>query len=531
MSTMRLRQWQAECEAAYAGHQHQTFLVAALPGAGKTIGAGVIARRQFLQRYPRGIVVLIVPTDHMRSQWRSVMSRVFGIELTEEVTGRLPSGFHGVVTTYAGAAKRKAKLGQLVRSFPTLAILDEVHHAGDKASWGSSLVEALGPARSILALSGTPFRHDETTIPFLRLAEAEDGSRSYITDYSYDFAQALRDKVVRSVSFETFDALARYLDKGFTKAEFLAECSERDTATVLKILLNDEGFLEKTLRAADIKLSEIRSRIPSAGGLAIAIDTDHAKLVASVLERITGTAPDIVVSDETSATSSIAAFSSDHRRRWIVAVRMVSEGVDIPRLMVMAMLTNVTTRLYFRQAVGRVVRRQGEHDPLAHVYMPASRHLVQHAHEIERLCSDAADPEEDGEAEDQEDGLGGGRPQREITVLSVTDAQHKSTLFRGLDDALSLDLPLPPQEAALPSLEERMLAARSEIQVLVAKYARMTGVTPHIVHREYMMKVRRTPQARMSLAQLNEKADYYRRRIAGVSSARVDTQSETSNVL
>ena len=41
---------------------------------------------------------------------------------------------------------------------------------------------------------------------------------------------------------------------------------------------------------------------------------------------------------------------------WIVAVRMVSEGVDIPRLRVGVYATNTVTELFFRQAVGRLVR-------------------------------------------------------------------------------------------------------------------------------------------------------------------------------
>lgn len=46
----------------------------------------------------------------------------------------------------------------------------------------------------------------------------------------------------------------------------------------------------------------------------------------------------------------------------LINPRMVSEGVDIPRLRVGIYATNITKELTFRQIIGRVVRRQDEYD-------------------------------------------------------------------------------------------------------------------------------------------------------------------------
>lgn len=515
MGKVSLRQWQAECEAEFASSGHPDFLVNALPGAGKTVAAGIIIRRQFLEANPSGLILLTVPTDHMRSQWIGVMSRLFGIELTSEVTARISPPFRGLVTTYAGLAKNAETIRFLASRFPSLAVNDEVHHAGDRASWGLAIASALEPAMRRLHLSGTPFRHDEARIPFLRTQETAAGLE-YVADYTYEFSRALAEGVVRSVRFQTFDGLARYVEKGFQISQFLSEAPAKDLGLVLRVLLNDEGYLERILGAAHRRLLEQRSRVGDAGGLAIAIDTEHAKLVASVLERITGEEPSIVVSDDMTATSSVKAFAADPRRRWVVAVRMISEGVDVPRLMTLALVTNVKTRLYFRQAVGRVVRRRGETDPLCDVFMPAAADLVSHAREIERACQQAAEPSPiDMEPVEEAAGVGGGgRPQRDIEVLGVENVGAKETVFRGLQEALEFDytgaasVDLPP----VP-LEERMEALRSEITGLVRGAARASGLTAHQMNRLYLTSVCKTPQAKMSLEQLTAKADWLKRRL------------------
>jgi hypothetical protein len=66
----------------------------------------------------------------------------------------------------------------------------------------------------------------------------------------------------------------------------------------------------------------------------------------------------------------------------MVAVRMVSEGVDIPRLAVGVFATSVSTALFFAQAVGRFVRarRRGE---TASVFLPSVPVLLGYAAELE----------------------------------------------------------------------------------------------------------------------------------------------------
>ena len=114
----------------------------------------------------------------------------------------------------------------------------------------------------------------------------------------------------------------------------------------------------------------------------IAIDQEHAKAIARLLRNRLNTTADVVVSDDPQASKKIAEFATNDRP-WLVAVRMVSEGVDIPRLRVGVYATTTSTELFFRQAVGRFVRWQaGRPSQKAYVYVPDDPRLRHHAFQI-----------------------------------------------------------------------------------------------------------------------------------------------------
>jgi len=127
----------------------------------------------------------------------------------------------------------------------------------------------------------------------------------------------------------------------------------------LRTALNAEGeWLPAVVEQAHAQLMHLRASDPSAGGLVIAMDQDHARGIARIFHERLGVAAAIATSDDPSASRRISEFA-DSRAPWIVAVRMVSEGVDIPRLRVGVYATNTVTDLFFRQAVGRLVRWTG----------------------------------------------------------------------------------------------------------------------------------------------------------------------------
>jgi superfamily II DNA/RNA helicase len=143
------------------------------------------------------------------------------------------------------------------------------------------------------------------------------------------------------------------------------------------------------LQAADQRLTEVRRTVPDAGAMVIATDHQDAKAYAAQLRRITGENPTVVLSDDKGASDRIDEFSAGDSR-WMVAVRMVSEGVDVPRLAVGVYATSTSTPLFFAQAVGRFVRarKRGE---TASVFLPSVPALMQLANEMEAERDHALD--------------------------------------------------------------------------------------------------------------------------------------------
>ncbi|MFZ2748816.1 MAG: ATP-dependent helicase, partial [Propioniciclava sp.] len=287
--------------------------------------------------------------------------------------------------TYAGVAVRAWHYEAVTLATPTLVIFDEIHHAGDSRSWGDAIRDAFGHATRRLALTGTPFRSDETPIPFVSYDEQPDGSLISRADYVYGYAEALRDHVVRPIVFMNYGGPMRWrTTSGDEIAANLGEVMTKDlTSQAWRTALDPKGeWIGSVLRAADRRLSEVRRHLPDAGGLVIAANQRTARAYARLLEQICDVKPTLVLSDDASSSGRIEQFAADESR-WMVAVRMVSEGVDVPRLAVGVYATSTSTPLFFAQAVGRFVRarRRGE---LATVFLPTVPIILAHAASIER---------------------------------------------------------------------------------------------------------------------------------------------------
>lgn len=378
------------------------FLAVATPGAGKT----TFALRIAVELMGQGVVdkvTVVCPTEHLKGQWADAAARV-GIHIDPSFTnaqGRAGSHFDGVAVTYAQVGANPAVHEMRTRDYRTLVILDEIHHAGDSLSWGDGVRQAFGDATRRLALTGTPFRSDTSPIPFVRYVEDADGIRRSQADYSYGYGDALRDMVVRPVLFMSYSGQMSW--RTSTGDEMSARLGEPLTKDMMKqawrTALNPKGeWIPAVLRAADLRLEEVRRQIPDAGGLVIASNQTQARAYARHLYEITGKKATIVLSDDADASDRIDAFRESDDR-WMVAVRMVSEGVDVPRLSVGVYATNTSTPLFFAQAVGRFVRarKRGE---TATVFVPSVVPLLELASQMEVERDHALDRPKSADDED-----------------------------------------------------------------------------------------------------------------------------------
>lgn len=380
-----LRAWQKAAMSDYLERMPRDFLAVATPGAGKTTFALSVAA-ELIGRRVVDRVIVVAPTEHLKLQWAEAAARA-GIPIDPTYSagkGKISSDFIGVAVTYAGVSVNPLALRIRTERFKTLVILDEVHHAGDALSWGEGVREAFEPAARRLALTGTPFRSDVNPIPFVTYAPGDDGIPRSVPDYAYGYAHALADHVVRPVLFLAYSGEMSWRTRaGDEIAARLGEPLTKDmTNQALRTALDPAGsWIPTVLAAADKRLSEVRRHVPDAGGLVIATDQESARAYAKTLKAITGELPTIVLSDEKASSKKITEFTASDRR-WMVAVRMVSEGVDVPRLAVGVFATTTSTPLFFAQAIGRFVRARSRGET-ASIFLPSVPILLGHASEME----------------------------------------------------------------------------------------------------------------------------------------------------
>ncbi len=530
----KLRAWQEEALAAYLDRDARDFLAVATPGAGKTTYALRIAT-ELLDRGLVRAVTVVAPTEHLKTQWADAAGKV-GIQLNPSFsnsTGVQSGEYDGVAVTYAQVAANPGLHRRRTEAEPTLVILDEVHHGGDARSWGDGIREAFTPAARRLSLTGTPFRSDTTPIPFVRYEMDADGILRSASDYTYGYAAALRDGVVRPVLFLAYGGAMRWRTKaGDEVAARLGEPLTKDqTAHAWRTALDPAGeWIPSVLAAADKRLSEVRRHVPDAGGLVIASNQTTARAYARILAAITGEETTVVLSDDAGASARIEGFT-EAETRWMVAVRMVSEGVDVPRLAVGVYATSTSTPLFFAQAVGRFVRarRRGE---TASVFLPSVPVVLQLAASMEEERDHALDRPRSAEDEAslwaEEEGMIAAANRSEPALdleesrfeALESDAHFDHVLFdakqyglhaaSGSDeeqDYLGLPGLLEPDQVALllherqarqsrgsgreparpagpaPVAQHRALAAqRKELNKLVAAYSSKTGAAHASIH-------------------------------------------------
>jgi superfamily II DNA or RNA helicase len=505
-----LRSWQREATEAVRAHSAPSFLASATPAAGKTTFGLHIAHRMLSAGFVSRVVVA-GPTTHICRQWAADAGR-YGIDLEPNrpnSDGPESADFHGVAVTYqtiaAGPETHRLAAGRR----PTLLIADEPHHMGDEAAWGMQSRKAFDGARFRLLLSGTPFRSDNSAIPWVTYDE--DGlSRA---DYAYGYPQALVDRVCRPITFLPYDGEMEWISDGrLRSADFDLVLPAAEAARRLRTALSPDGeWMGEVLRDGDARLSEVRADgHPDAGGLVIASDQDHARAIAARLAPIAGEQPELVMSDEPGAGRRIVDFASSGRR-WLVSVLMVSEGVDIPRLRVGVYATAARTELFFRQVVGRFIRATpGPRRQMSYLLMPADPRLKALAHEIELERRHALDLSPTGEEEESEmdaveveqrkpgegfAALSSGDAELDEAIMSETTLQ----LFPTDDPATKKSTPLVSSKPAPEDPEPRRESAyavrerlRSERSRLVADVARRTKKS----HREIQTRINRATRVR-----------------------------------
>ncbi|MFO7779307.1 MAG: DEAD/DEAH box helicase family protein [Nitriliruptoraceae bacterium] len=537
--SLHLRRWQKDALDRFEQRSTRDFLAVATPGAGKTTFALTAGLRD-LARHPHRRLVVVTPTQHLKHQWTEAAAG-FGLQLEPNwsSTEPFPTDMHGVAVTYQQVATTPSALrGPADDAF---VVLDEIHHAGAERAWGDGIAHAFEPAARRLSLSGTPFRSDQNPIPFVTYGPTDDQPfvehDEAVADHVYGYDDALRDGgVVRPVFFPRLGGQMEWTAPDGTEmsATFDDHLDRTAASQRLRTALSPDGeWLPTVLEQAHTQLQRLREQQPDAAALAITTDVEHAHAVARLLRQGHGVQALVVTSDDPEASQRIADFARS-RDPWIVAVRMVSEGVDIPRLRVGVYATTTVTELFFRQAVGRLVRWQGRYRrQKAFMFLPDEARLRTYAAQLaEARTHSLRRREDDGE-----------QPSVELDQLPV-DGEEQLSLFQAIsatplegdptsifDDAhpedliveeggaltMEIELAAPPPIAGASELAgmltvprtQRKRELRQENTDRVRMLTHLTGLTPEVVNARLNQEVGIGSIGEASLAQLER-----RRRVA-----------------
>lgn len=376
--------WQDDFIADYhVRREPQDYTLAACPGSGKTRAALRLAR-EMLDTRQVSRVIIVAPTRAVKRQW-GLAANNEGINLDwrwENGLIEIPADMDGIVITFQSVSRESVLYRALCGQRPTLVILDEIHHATEGADWGDSVVRAFEGAKKRLMLSGTPY-HATRRIAFLKY----DEEGFVVPDMHYGYRDAVTARTCRSIFFPKYGGKTEWSRNDIKdEATFGTPVSQAKAADRLRTAVSADTesihpIAEQMIRDANAQLSEVRDTgNGNAGGLIIARGRTpgerarHADCIAAHVERITGRRPPVVVSDDKLSLTRIDAFR-ESTERWLVAVQMVSEGVDIPRLQVLVYLTTITSPLHFDQAAGRISRGEGS----AWFYIPNDDSLVRNA--------------------------------------------------------------------------------------------------------------------------------------------------------
>jgi len=267
-----------------------------------------------------------------------------------------------------------------------LAVFDEIHHcsAGSPEmaanQWGQKIVQRLqDSARYTLALSGTPWRSDQQPIVLARYSTPEG---RLILDFQYSLEEAIKEGICRSPRITIMDnTCIQLIRQGQIRNSYqgFLDLLRRSNVSYEGLVTNND-IDAAMLKEANKKLDHLRHAIPDAAGLVIASSIQHARQIAYILNDM-GESSIVVSTQHSDSHCAIESFKIS-QDRWIVAVGMISEGTDIPRLQVCCYLSRVRTELYFRQVLGRILRRRSTHDDMAWLYIIYEQQLSKFANRV-----------------------------------------------------------------------------------------------------------------------------------------------------
>jgi len=238
-------------------------------------------------------------------------------------------------------------------------IIDEVHHYADSNSWGAFVSASTASARITCGLSGTPYRHDDGAI-----LGVNTGDRSeLVTDYRYTKARAISDGVVAMLRFQTVDCVFEDTEQSSGRiltSKYMSSAKNDEADNFLREALRPgAATLDACLQTAVVELEKIRANsllLPRPAGAIQCATKSQLHYIQAFLTAL-GYRVLSTFSGDGQKVSDIITRFRDGEGDWILGVKRLTEGLNIPRLRIGLQVNyNLTTRQAFEQFCGRLER-------------------------------------------------------------------------------------------------------------------------------------------------------------------------------
>ena len=400
-----LRVWQQDAVTRFIeADDSRVFVLEAAPGAGKTLFAACASRFELDSHSEIMHVICIAPWKPIIASMRKAFGRLkmdirdrFHYDRKRGCLQLVPQG-DITLDTYAGFCNQDTvdviRTWQEKYNFKFMLILDEVHHTNAMGGkWGPFASQVASMASKLVVMSGTYFRSDNKAISFLEYRS--DGPR---VDYQITYPECVANRYVRKVAFRYCDPdLSIWSNQQQTCKTYRASKIPKGATTMLGVakreVLNPSGeHVAWMISEAWRELQRFRRKWADAACLVVCQSgstESEDRMIHEVAKRITemtSQIPVVVTSDDAASHGKLSAFSEEGSTSpFLCAIRMVSEGVDIPRIRVILFLSYTDSEMLFRQIVGRGLRYIDgkEDDTAAMVVMPQFPVMAEFAERFE----------------------------------------------------------------------------------------------------------------------------------------------------
>jgi superfamily II DNA or RNA helicase len=397
-----LRQWQRDAlDRFIETFNDPAFVLEAAPGAGKSRFAA-FATQYAISEAGLDHVVFIAPwtpiLDSVRKNFGPLKLDYRDKFHYDKKRGKLQAAPSIDVTldTYAGFCNPVTidviKHWQEVKGWTFMLVLDEIHHTNTTGGkWGPYIERIASMSSKLVVMSGTYFRSDNKPISFL---EYENDKPK--TNFSISFSECVRHRFTRQVSFRFHDPRIELLKKESGKIidrrlSKLMPGHQKQFETAKATVLDSNGeHVHSMIVDAWTELQAMRRKWADAACLVVCkvgVNDNEERVIHAIeskIKQITSHSPEVVTSDDSTSRGKLENFCKSSEP-FLCAIRMVSEGVDIPRIRMVLFLSYTDSEMLFRQIVGRCCRYQDgkEDDTAALVILPKFKLMAEFAERFE----------------------------------------------------------------------------------------------------------------------------------------------------